>query len=427
VAKVPVPSLTNSLSSGLDARTVLGSTAPRLWTPPLRELTPETSVGFHQIEFARDCAGTPVRRRGRSGVVIHAGELLPDGRPRFRKVLVMVARQNGKTEIPVILSLYWQFVEAVPMILGTSTKLDYAKESWRRAVQLGERASKLDELRPPRWKREANGEQESWTREDARYKIAAANANAGRSLTVDRLILDELRQHHDYTAWDAALPTGNAVRDFQAWCMSNAGDDRSVVLNDLREAALTYIETGEGDDTLCLLEWSAPEDADPLDLQALAMANPNLGRRIDPRALLGDARKAVAKGGEVLTGFKTECMCIRVRQLDPAVDPGAWRAASTPATWPPPGPGSRCAWTWRPTSSTRRSPPPPCCPMAARASRWCRRGRGSAAQTGCAPTSPAPGARTAAGAGVVAQRPGGVAGGRSGGPEGPQGLAAAGA
>jgi hypothetical protein len=329
VAKVPVPSLTNSLSSGLDARTVLGSTAPRLWTPPLRELTPETSVGFHQIEFARDWLGRPFDA-WQEFVVIHAGELLPDGRPRFRKVLVMVARQNGKTEIPVILSLYWQFVEAVPMILGTSTKLDYAKESWRRAVQLGERAAKLDELRPPRWKREANGEQESWTREDARYKIAAANANAGRSLTVDRLILDELRQHHDYTAWDAALPTGNAVRDFQAWCMSNAGDDRSVVLNDLREAALTYIETGEGDDTLCLLEWSAPEDADPLDLQALAMANPNLGRRIDPRALLGDARKAVAKGGEVLTGFKTECMCIRVRQLDPAVDPGAWARCLDP-------------------------------------------------------------------------------------------------
>jgi hypothetical protein len=387
VAKVPVPSLTNSLSSGLDARTVLGSTAPRLWTPPLRELTPETSVGFHQIEFARDWLGRPFDA-WQEFVVIHAGELLPDGRPRFRKVLVMVARQNGKTEIPVILSLYWQFVEAVPMILGTSTKLDYAKESWRRAVQLGERAAKLDELRPPRWKREANGEQESWTREDARYKIAAANANAGRSLTVDRLILDELRQHHDYTAWDAALPTGNAVRDFQAWCMSNAGDDRSVVLNDLREAALTYIETGEGDDTLCLLEWSAPEDADPLDLQALAMANPNLGRRIDPRALLGDARKAVAKGGEVLTGFKTECMCIRVRQLDPAVDPGAWARCLDPGDLAAARSGSRCAWTWPLTSSTPRSPPPPCCPMAARASRWCRRGRGSRAQTGCAPTSP---------------------------------------
>ncbi len=314
----------SSTSSEPDAPSVLGSTVPRLWTPPLRELTPETSYGFDVIEFADEVLAHPLDP-WQEWLVIHAGELLPDGRPRFRKILVLVARQNGKTTTPVVLSLYWQFVVVVGMILGTSTKLDYAKESWTKAVKLAERSPALTALRPARWKREANGEQESWTSEGARYKIAASNAEGGRSLTIDRLVLDELRQHHNYEAWDASVPAGNAVRDFQAWALSNAGDDRSVVLNDLRSSALEYIETGEGDHRLGLFEWSAEDDADPLDIEALAQANPNLGRRIDPEALLADAARAVQKGGEALTGFKTENMCIRVKLLNPAIDAGAWR------------------------------------------------------------------------------------------------------
>jgi len=313
------------LSSVLTRPTVLGSTTPRLKTPPLVSgppgpcgcgcaLTPETSFGFSVVDFAADILLRPADPWQR-WLLIHAGELLPDGRPRFRSLLVLVARQNGKTELLVILSAYWQFVQRVPLILGTSSKLEYAEESWTKAVKLIESCPDLAELRPPRWTSNTNGKQESWTSEGARYKIAASNADGGRSLTVHRLVLDELRQHYDYTAWDAAVPAMNAVPDAQAWCLSNAGDDRSVVLNDLRDMALQFVETGEGDPRLGIFEWSAPEDADPEDLAALAQANPNLGRRIDPDVLLGDARRAVLKGGPVLAGFKTEYMCIRVKTL----------------------------------------------------------------------------------------------------------------
>lgn len=318
-------------------RNVRGRTEPRLWTPPLRELTPETSYGFDVIDFARDLLRHPCDP-WQEWLVIHAGELLPDGRPRFRTVLTLVSRQNGKTEVPVILSAYWMFVEAVPLILGTSTQVTYAKESWQKLVNLIEDTDdeQLNALRPsPRWTREANGEVEARTTEGSRYKIAASNAEGGRSLTVHRLVLDELRQHHDYTAWDAAEPATSAVWDAQVWALSNAGDDRSVVLNEMREEALTFIKTGEGDPRLGLFEWSAQEHADPTDIEALAQANPAMGTpatggRIDPEALLAKARKAVAAGGSKLAGFKTEYMCIRVRQLNPAVDPSAWRACLDP-------------------------------------------------------------------------------------------------
>lgn len=307
------------------AAEVVGRTEPRLWTPALRELTPDTSYGFDVIKFARDVLGRPLDPWQR-WLVIHGGELLPDGRPRFRTVLVLVARQNGKTELLVILALFWLFIEAVRLVLGTSTNLDYARESWEKAVELAESVDELAEDIPTNGIRRANGEQTLKTIDRSRYKIAASNRKGGRSLTINRLILDELREHHDWSAWNAATPAMNAVVDAQAWAISNQGDDRAVVLDSLRKSALAAIESGENEDRLGLFEWSAPDGSKPTDLDALAQANPNLGHRIDPGGLLGDARRAELAGGEELAGFKTEILCMRVPMLDPAIDGEAWAA-----------------------------------------------------------------------------------------------------
>lgn len=339
-----------------------GSTEPRLWTPPLRELTRATSYGYGVIDAARDMFGRPLDP-WQEWLAIHGGEMLPDGRPRFRIVVVLVSRQNGKTELLVVLSLFWQYVEMVPLILGTSTKLDYAKESWTKGRKLIQKCSdpEIANIRDTssvrgRWYRETNGEQESWANEydergtlvrEARYKISPANEEGGRSLTINRLICDELRQHHDYSAWDAAEPACSP-RDAQIWALSNMGDDRSVVLNDYRADALEFIDWWEAvgpeeghaaiaagaapgeNGRLGLFEWSAPEGADPEDMAALAQANPNLGYRLDPEALLGAARAAKSKGGDKLTGFRTEKMCQRVPKLNPAVDPLKWAACLDP-------------------------------------------------------------------------------------------------
>lgn len=337
------------MAAGTDDGAVLGSTTPRLVTPPLVvgdpgpcgcgcALTPQSSYGFHVDDFARDVLGQPLDPWQRYAV-IHAGELLPDGRPRFRTVLILVARQNGKTHLLMVLTLFWLFVElgdpARPwrrmrnIVLGTSSKLDYAKQVWKTAVKVARGNEYLAAEIPRRGVRESNGQELLATIHDTEYQIAASNDDAGRSLSVDRLVLDELRQHHDFVCWDAAVPTTNAVPDAQVFAISNQGSDLSVVLDSLRESALTWIETGEGDPRLGLQEWSAPDGAAPTDPRALAAANPQYGRRIDPDALMGSAIRAHAAGGQELAGFRTEIMCQRVHRFDPAVDPDAWDAGGT--------------------------------------------------------------------------------------------------
>jgi hypothetical protein len=333
---------------------IRGSTLPRIWTKPLVTgapgpcgcgcaLTPETSYGFEAADFADRVCGRPFDDWQR-WAAIHAGELLPDGRPRFRFVLLLVARQNGKTELLVLLTTYWLFAvgDLVDdfLVLGTSTKLDYAKESWRKVVKIVRRTN-LAEYVPQTGIRKANGEVEIVTVDEARYKIAASNEEGGRSLTIHRLVMDELRQHDSYLAHDAAVPATDAVPDAQIWGLSNMGGDKSVVLNDYRESAHAFIRTGVGDERLGIFEWSAEHGPgnlpDPTDVAELARANPNLNHpsgRNPLDAIIGRAIRAKEAGGKALTGFLTESMCVRVPTIDPAVDPVAWAGCCDPSAIP---------------------------------------------------------------------------------------------
>ena len=322
---------------------VLGSTYPRLYTKPLAtgasgpcgcgcSLTPATSYGFEVEDFARDILKHPLDPWQR-WLVIHAGEFSVGRKPRFRQVLTLVARQNGKTELLVILALYWLLVDRVELVLGTSTNLDSARDAWKAAVRLAQNTPDIaQEITSVR---RANGEQELATVWGGSYKIAASNGSAARGKTVNRLIMDELREHQTDAAYAAAAPTITAIWDAQNWMISNAGSDKSVVLNEKREQALEELanggynkDTGRPTD-LGLFEWSSPDGMAATDLEALAMANPNLGRRIDMDSLLGDAYRAQASGGSQLADFLTEHHCRRVPLMDPAVDMEAWQECAT--------------------------------------------------------------------------------------------------
>jgi hypothetical protein len=260
--------------------------------------------------------------------------LLPDGRPRFRQVLVLVARQNGKTELLVLLSLFWLYALEVGLILGTSTKMEYSKESWLKARTLAQ--ADPDLAAEIVLNRTSNGETELKVAGGSRYKIAAANEEGGRSLTISRLIEDEIRQHYDWSAHEAAENAMNAVWDAQAWAISNAGSRRSVVLNSLQKQGLEFIRSGEGDDRLGYFGWTAPKGCDVTDFEALKYANPNLGRRLDPQALRAKAFRAKAASSEHEISdqeikFRTEVLCQGVADLEPQkISLEAWNAHVDP-------------------------------------------------------------------------------------------------
>jgi hypothetical protein len=319
------------------------------------------TYGFQVERFARDVLGQPLDAWQR-WLVIHAGELLPDGRPRFRKLLIIVARQNGKTHLLKVLTLFWLYAERWPVILGQSTTLGMAKEVWESAYAMALANPWMEPLKGDILK--GNNNPHWTTAVGSRYNIAAANSKGGRGGSVDRLIVDELREHKTWVAYRAAVPTINARPYGQAWMISNQGDADSVVLDSLRKRAIRQMalligeqnvreierelrdalldakrgtELDDMDDEIALFEWSAPPGARPDDPRALLMANPNAGdlrdgARVSLKSLIGDARSAMEAGGDELAGFRTEILCQRVDQLDAAIDPDAWADSLNPGT-----------------------------------------------------------------------------------------------
>lgn len=306
--------------------TLLGSVVPRLATPPLRDLTdPAATYGHEVIRFAREVLGRPLEP-WQEEAVIRAGEYLPDNlTPRFKRVLLVVSRQSGKTHLCSVLAAFWLYVEEWPMVLGLHDTLSMASESWQESQDMV-LASPLLENDLGRVYR--NNNDMRWvTPGGQRYKIAAKGRKAGRGLRVDRMIIDELRNHADYTTYSSAIPAMSARPLAQAWLISNQGDEKSKVLIELRKEATDGIKGGESDPELCLLEWSAPEDAEPDDPAAIVAACPRLGRADNARSLasyLGEARASMRAGGEKLAMWKTEYLCQFVNALDPAIEPAAW-------------------------------------------------------------------------------------------------------
>lgn len=321
-----------------------GSTTPRIWTPPLRELTEETSLGFLAIEFAEEMCGMELLP-WQKWLLIHALELAPgltvstlgergplDPIFRFRRVVVLVARQNGKSTLSQVLFLFSMYVLRTPLVLGTAQDLDTAEEVWDGALDIVEETPELAALaaKPIR----VNGKKTIRLRTGERYKVKSANRSAARGLTGDLIVMDELREQQTWEAWAAITKTTMARPAAQIWAFSNAGDATSVVLRYLRKRAHADLGDPDGinaaDDpslllpdegevnhsemealgeedlsgsTLGLFEWSAEPGKDVTDPEGLAQANPSLGYLISYSVLMADALS------DPEWVFRTECLC----------------------------------------------------------------------------------------------------------------------
>ncbi|MCB8043651.1 hypothetical protein JM654_03930 [Microbacterium oxydans] len=194
---------------------VYGFTEPRIYTQPLvKELTPKTSRGFEIIDFARDHLKVTLFP-WQEWLLIHMFELDAFGLLRFRKGLVIVGRQNGKTLIGAVLAAFWIYVDAGRwpeqlrefdfVVVGAAQKLDIAMKPWKQVRRWGapddkkigvapDRVPMLQEFTyPPRM---VNGEVELKTHGGATYKPRTFDGARGESAA--RLLLDELRQQYDY-------------------------------------------------------------------------------------------------------------------------------------------------------------------------------------------------------------------------------------
>ena len=243
---------------------------------------------------------------------------------RFKTVILLVARQNGKSYI-MSSRLLWRMLqwdgpeENAPLVLGTAHKLRLAEE----ILDLSFSALKNSRLRHRiDRKKDTNGNKLFRLVNGARYMCEAASDDGGRGLSVIDLAFDELRQQREWSAWSAMTNTTNAIHSSQVIAVSNAGEAKSDVLRSLREKALQEIEdyANSGgapdyepvDPSLGLFEYSAPDGCDIWDRDGWAQANPSLGWPYGPTVDTIASQAALV--GEPGAGmpehkFRTENLC----------------------------------------------------------------------------------------------------------------------
>lgn len=321
-----------------------GSETPTIFTPPRRRLTCKTSHGFSCIQFAENTLGIRLYP-WQKWMLIHALELNPDGKYRFRTVVLLVARQNGKSTLLQVWALWRMYVDRSPLVIGTAQNLDLAEEQWQAAVDLAEDNEELAaEIADVK---KTNGKYQLRLDGGERYKVAAANRKGGRGMSGDLVIMDELREHSNWDSWGAVTKTTMARPRPQVVCASNAGDASSVVLRHLRKQCLAAIEAGDQDQAVGLFEWSAmtwreATSTEPAqwvnlktgDRKGWAMANPSMNHADpdDPEA--GGITMAALEAAYQTDPdpvFRTECLCQWVNSAKGgAFEDGVWEKLRDP-------------------------------------------------------------------------------------------------
>lgn len=328
------------MQNNVDIANIKGSTEPRIFTSPKRELTPETSLGFAAIDYAKTILRQPLYP-WQEWALIHAleieGDLTKKWNFRFRNVVILVARQNGKTVLSKVIASFFLNVLEVNNVLGTSLSVDKALEVLEAVITDQQNIPSLN-LEIERIVR-ANGGNKLILKDNGHgkrvYKIGAPNRRAGRGDSNDLVLLDELREHRNWETWSATMASTNARPNALTIAFSNAGDPDSVVLRQVRSQAIAEINKdtsakqdfgGDDTDNLGLFEWSAEDDCDTKDPIQIAMANPALGYgNLTLRAVLANEKTSPENK------YRSECLCQTVESLLPEPFPkGSWGALLDP-------------------------------------------------------------------------------------------------
>jgi phage terminase large subunit-like protein len=280
---------------GKKKKPLMGAVEPRIHTPYLKG---ESRVD-ELIEFCEKIGRElmPWQKH----VLRDMLQVDKDGKWRRKTIALCISRQNGKTFLAQSMILGHLFLWGSKNVIGMSSNRNMALDVFRDIAMIIEGNDFLKEQVAKI--RFANGTEVIQLKSGARYEIVAATRDGSRGKHADFLYVDELREVSE-EAWTAVRPLTRATQGV-TMTTSNAGDNFSTVLNELRERALSYPSP-----TLGWYEYSAPDFCKIDDRAAWALANPALGHTITEETL----EEAVATNSVEAT--MTEMLCRWVSALN---------------------------------------------------------------------------------------------------------------
>jgi phage terminase large subunit-like protein len=245
-------------------------------------------------------------------VIEHAHKIKEDQRWNSSEICIVAARQQGKSTLLMVRALAGLFLWNEPLQISSAHRLSTSLELFRQIVKIIETHDELKEqVKVIRW---AHGSEEIETKSGNRYLVRASNSAARGIARPEVIYMDELSMMKDLDGFASLRYTMMASRNPQVWTFSTAGDQSSVVLNQLRERGMNAAVGGN--DKITYLEWSAYTE-DIHDEKNWIASNPALGHTVHEdniRAVLNDPPHVV----------QTEVLCRWIHQKDAVIPAISW-------------------------------------------------------------------------------------------------------
>lgn len=248
-----------------------------------------------------------------------ATELLPDGSPAFREVIVTVPRQSGKTTLTLAVEVERCTARGVGQHVAytAQTGSDARKKLLNDQVPILERSPLWRSVRKVA---RANDNAGVIFVNGSRVDVLASNASAGHGRVLDLGIIDEAFDDYDDRREQAMLPAMITKPEAQLWVVSTQGTDASVYLNRKVDQGRAAVLEGRTEG-ICYFEWSVPDDADLDDPASWWLGMPALGFT-QTEAAVAHAKSTMSPG-EFRRAFGNQ----RMRSSERVIPEVPWRVA----------------------------------------------------------------------------------------------------
>lgn len=252
--------------------------------------------------------------------VLYGWRRKDNGKRRFRRVYLQVARKNGKTFFASGVGLYDLVSEPGAEVVSAATKRDQAKIAFTNAKNTVRYSATLSQF--------VRVHAQSLTCGDGTFNALSSDSKMQDGLNPSCAIIDEYHAHKTDELLNV-IESGMGAREQPLiFIITTAGHDLAAPCHEEYERVTKMLEGAKGyeNDSYLAVVYELDKGDDPENERNWIKANPNLG--VDGAISTDELRKALVNARQKSTGmaeFLTKRMDVWVNNADCWIDDSHWR------------------------------------------------------------------------------------------------------
>lgn len=258
------------------------------------------------------------------------GERRPDGRMRYRRATLSMAKKNGKTVLLSAILLYGMLggITPQPFCTSASTSRENAGQVYRELKSSFDANPKLAKLS----KCLDSYKRIECKSKNARYLAMSADAGASEGENISLCVVDETHAHVSDRLYRSLEYSTIARPDSLFVNISTSGHDQGHFWYEVFRYALAVQQNEIIDTSLFPFICTIPDEADIDDANVWKLSNPSLGTSFTEDDFRRDLERAKAGGAADLLSFRRYRLNQWCRAEDSFIDPVKFDRCLAPMT-----------------------------------------------------------------------------------------------